>query len=65
MNYTTRTSLRTRNFIITMAVLLSVIIALVWLNLSDIGRQKTWDVEIPMTNSNVNWIQTYHPGPWE
>ena len=44
------------------AGLLTVIIALVALNLSDIGRRKTWDIEIPMANAHVSWQQTHHAG---
>ena len=64
MNYNTHNRLRTRRFAIVMAVLLTVIIALVSLNLSDIGRQTTWDIEIPMANAHVSWIQTYYSGSW-
>lgn len=64
MNYNTNKHIGAR-FAVTLAILLTVIIALVALNLSDIGKQKTWDVEIPMTNTHVTWIQTYYPGPWE
>ena len=46
------------------AGLLTVIIALVALNLSDIGKKKTWDVELPMANANVTWQQTHFPGAW-
>lgn len=45
-----------------MAVLIVVVIALAALNLSDIGKQKTWDVEIPMANAQVSWLQTYYGG---
>ena len=48
-----------------MAVLIMVVIALTALNLSDIGKQKTWDVEIPMANAHVTWLQTHHNGGWE
>ena len=65
MNYNTNNCLRARSFLIVMAVLLTVIIALVALNLSDIGQQQTWDVEIPMTNTHITWIQTFHAGAWE
>ena len=47
------------------AGLLTVIIALVALNLSDIGKRKTWDIEIPMANAHVSWQQTHHAGAWE
>ena len=47
-----------------MAILLTVIIALVALNLSDIGKQKTWDVEIPMANAHVSWLQTHSGAIW-
>ena len=50
---------RINSFLITMTVLLTVIVALVALNLSDIGKRKTWDVEIPMANAHVTWLQTY------
>ena len=45
-----------------MTVLLTVIVVLVALNLSDIGKRKTWDVEIPMANAQVTWLQTYYGG---
>ena len=63
MNYNTNKAVTAR-FIVTLAVLLSAIAGLVALNLSDIGRQKTWDIEIPMANAHVSWIQTYHSGSW-
>lgn len=53
-----------KSFLATMSVLLTVIVALVVLNLSDIGKQKTWDVELPMANANVTWQQTHFPGAW-
>ena len=46
------------------AGLLTVIIALAALNLSDIGKKTTWDIEIPMANANVTWQQTHHAGAW-
>lgn len=64
MNYNTNKHSSAR-FAATMAILLTVLIALVALNLSDIGQQKTWDVEIPMTNTHITWIQTHHAGTWE
>ena len=51
-----------RSFLIAMAVLVPVLVALVALNLSDIGKRKTWDVEIPMANAHVTWMQTYYGG---
>ena len=63
MNYNTNKAVRAR-FIVTLAVLLSVIAGLIALNLSDIGRKKTWDIEIPMANAHVAWQQTYFPGAW-
>ena len=44
MNYNTNKAVTAR-FIVTLAVLLSVIAGLIALNLSDIGRKKTWDME--------------------
>ena len=63
MNYNTNKAVTAR-FIVTLAVLLSVIAGLVALNLSDIGRKKTWDIEIPMANAHVTWLQTYCRGAW-
>lgn len=45
-----------------MALLIMVVIALTVLNLSDIGKQKDWDIEIPMANAHVSWLQTYYGG---
>ena len=63
MNYNTNKAVRAR-FIVALTILLSVIAGLIALNLSDIGRQKTWDIEIPMANAHISWIQTYHSGSW-
>ena len=63
MNYNTNKAVTAR-FIVTLAVLLSVITGLIALNLSDIGRQKTWDIEIPMANAHVSWQQTFYTGDW-
>ena len=46
------------------AGLLTVIIALVALNLSDIGRQRACDIEIPMANAHISWQQTFYSGEW-
>ena len=51
---------RINSFLITMTVLMTVIMALVALNLSDIGKRKDWDVEIPMANAHVSWLQTHY-----
>lgn len=48
-----------------MLIALLILAGTIWLNLSDIGRQQTWDVEIPMTNTHITWIQTFHAGAWE
>lgn len=63
MNYNTNKHIGAR-FAVTLAILLTVIIALVALNLSDIGKKQTWDVELPMANANVTWQQTHFPGAW-
>ena len=54
---------RINSFLINITILLTVIIALVALNLSGIGKRKTWDVEIPMANAHVNWEQTFYKAP--
>lgn len=49
---------------VVMCVMIALVAVLAALNLSDIGKKKTWDVEIPMANAHVAWQQTYFPGAW-
>lgn len=47
-----------------MLIALMILAGTILLNLSDIGRQKTWDIEIPMANAHVSWQQTFYSGEW-
>jgi len=33
--------------------------------ISTANAAKDWDVEYPMTNVNVTWLQSFHSGGWE
>ena len=45
-------------------ILLAVAIGLLWNTLEQTEVQTKPDVSYPMTNVNISWEQTHHPGPW-
>ena len=52
-----------KSFLITFGVVMAVIIAILcwgWCR----AQEEPWDVSCPMTNTNITWAQTYHPGAW-
>ena len=63
--YTTKPRDR-KVFTICMAALLALIVALGVLEACGVFRAPVWepDVEIPMTNANVGWKQTWRKGTW-
>lgn len=56
-----------RLFAVIMFIIL--ILLLVWfgLELAGVFNPPQWkpDVEYPMTNANISWLETYYFGPWE
>ena len=49
---------------VVMCVMILLVAVLAALNMSDIGKKKTWDREFPMANAHVDWQQTYYSGAW-
>ena len=50
---------------VVMCAMILLVTVLAVLNLSDVGKKTTWDIEIPMANAHVTWQQTHHAGSWE
>ena len=45
-------------------IILAIIIGLAW-NMIEAEREpQNWQTSYPMTNVNISWEQTHHPGPW-
>lgn len=52
-----------KTFRISIGIMAVVLSALIGMNKA-IDNEKTWDVSYEMTNTNVTWLQTFHPGVW-
>lgn len=46
------------------AILLAIALGLGWFFADEADRTVKPDVVYPMTNVNISWEQTHHPGPW-
>ena len=46
------------------AILLAIALGLGWYLADEADRTVKPDVVYPMTNVNISWQQTHHPGPW-
>lgn len=61
--YTTHKPHRARVLLI--VLLLAIIIAgIAWTVWDVLTPRYEPDIEVPMTNTNVTWAQTWHYGPW-
>ena len=56
------TLLRERLVLIVLLLILAGLVG--WLIGKGSAEEPAWDVEYPMTNVNVSWLQTYHMGGW-
>jgi len=45
-------------------ILMAIVIGLIWNLIDEENRSVKPDAIYPMTNVNISWEQTYHPGPW-
>lgn len=50
--------------IVLIAIILAVLAGLALNQLFEEDAKVKPDVSYPMTNVNISWEQTYHPGPW-
>ena len=56
------TILRERIVLILLLMILAGVVG--WLIGNSQAEEPAWDVEYPMTNVNVSWLQSHHSGAW-
>ena len=56
------TLLRERIVLIVLCMILAGVVG--WLIGSSHAEEPAWDVEYPMANVNVSWLESYHSGGW-
>lgn len=45
-------------------IALAIAIGLIWNAMEEANQPPAWQTSYPMTNVNISWEQTHHPGPW-
>ena len=62
MRFHSNTLLKEKILLIVLVVILAGVVG--WLIGSSHAEEQAWDVEYPMTNINVSWLQSHHSGAW-